>query len=270
MAGRGYGRLRRSVSAVAGLVCVVAVLTGSPETGKALGRPYRVLQMNLCDSGIADCYTGRSVAEAAAVIRATAPDLVTLNEVCAEDVHALDRALTDVYPGGVVSAFKAAINRRTGGAVRCRNGQPYGIGLLVHSSATDQAHTTYDGVYPAQDIRDPEERVWLCLSVTGIYACTTHLASTSSTIALAQCGYLFGTAIPSVHREGGYQPTVLGGDLNLRSCAPSEYRSEDDGGVQQVVATTEFRATSSRSIDMNRTTDHPGLLVALTIAQDSR
>src|SRR4051812_5360187 len=44
--------------------------------------PVRLLQLNLCNSGIAACYTGRSVAEAATVIRAEAPDLVTLNEIC--------------------------------------------------------------------------------------------------------------------------------------------------------------------------------------------
>src|SRR2546430_14414077 len=107
--------------------------------------------MNLCDSGIAGCYTGRSVTEAATVIRAEAPDVVTLNEVCQDDVDVLDRALTAVHPGGTVRAFKAAADRRTGGAFRCRNGQPYGIGLLVHISTPNLGYTTSGGIYPVHD-----------------------------------------------------------------------------------------------------------------------
>ena len=51
-----------------------------------------VLQMNLCNSGWAGCYTGRSVREAAAVIRAERPDVVTLNEICRDDLVAAGRA----------------------------------------------------------------------------------------------------------------------------------------------------------------------------------
>jgi endonuclease/exonuclease/phosphatase family metal-dependent hydrolase len=275
MAGRSYRGLRRSVAVVACLVCSAALLTGSPAAGGVTGTPLRVLQMNLCDSGIARCYTGRSVTEAAAVLRASAPDVVTLNEVCQDDVYALDRALADVYRGGtVVRAFRAAADRRTGGAVRCRNGQPYGIGLLVHITAPYDGYTTYGGIYPIQDTGDPEERVWLCLhAVARFYACTTHLASTSAAIALAQCGYLLREAIPAVRARGGYGPTVLGGDLNLtyggapdvRSCLPSGYPRTDDGGVQQIVATADFTVDSSRSIGMDGATDHPSLLVTLTM-----
>jgi endonuclease/exonuclease/phosphatase family metal-dependent hydrolase len=274
MAGASYRGPRRSVAVVACLFAVAALLTGSPAAGKVMHRPFRVLQMNLCNSGIAGCYTGRSVNEAAAVIRADVPDVVTLNEICQDDVKALDQVLADVNRGGtVVWAFKAAADRRTGGAFRCRNGLPYGIGLLAHLAAPDRGYTTYSGIYPTQDAGDPEERAWLCVyATTGFYACTTHLASTSPTIALAQCGYLLDKAIPAVRARGGYEPTVLGGDLNLRyggspdvrSCLPSGYLRKDDGDVQQIVATTDFTVSSSRSIGMDGTTDHPGLLVALT------
>jgi endonuclease/exonuclease/phosphatase family metal-dependent hydrolase len=233
--------------------------------------------MNLCNSGLAGCYTGRAVTGAAAVIRAEAPDLVTLNEVCQDDVYALERTLTEVRRGGtVVSAFKAAGDRPTGGATRCRNGQPYGIGLLAHLPAPYRGHTVYSGIYPTQDTTDPEERAWLCVhATTDFYACTTHLAATSPTVALTQCGYLLGTAIPATHLRAGYQPTVLGGDFNLRhggssdvrSCVPSGYLRNDDGAVQQIMATTDFTVSSSRSIGMDGTTDHPSLLVALTITR---
>ena len=264
--GRG---LPRPLAVAVLLAVAIAFLTVAPAAGRVPGTPSRVLQLNLCDSGIATCYTGRAVARAAAVIRSDAPDVVTLNEICQEDLYPLDRALVEVYGGGtVVSAFRAAQDRRTGGDFRCRNGKPYGIGLLAHVPGPSARYSTDGGVYPDQDPRDPEERVWLCVYATGaFYGCVTHLASTSATVALAQCRYLLTTAIPDVRRTGGYRPTVLGGDLNLpdpRSCVPPGYVRRGDGGVQSVVATDDFVVDAARTVDMAGTTDHPGLLVTLT------
>ena len=277
MAHLSQGLLRRSTVAAVCLISAAAVLTGSaaPSAGSTTRIRLLVLQMNLCDSGIAECYTGRSIAQAAAVIRADDPDVVTLNEVCQADMYTLERALADVGGlGTVVWAFKAAVDRRTGDAFRCRNDEPYGIGLLTRIPATRPDYTVDSGIYPAQDVADPEERVWLCLHAIGsFYACTTHLANTSPTIAFKQCGYLLGTAIPGVRaRDGGYEPTVLGADLNLRyggspdvrSCLPPGYFRRGDGGVQEIVATRDFSLSFGRSIGMDGTTDHPGLLVALT------
>ena len=277
MTDRSYRGFRRSVVVVACLVAVTAVLTGAPtkSTGSATGTTLLVLQMNLCDSGIAPCYSGRSVAQAASVIRADAPDVVTLNEICEPDVYTLQRALAGVGRGTVAWAFKAAVDRRTGGAFRCRNGEPYGIGLLTQLPAPNPGYTTTSGIYPTQDPTDPEERVWLCVHAAGgFYACTTHLASTSVTVAFAQCGYLLNTAIPGA-RNHRLVPTVLGGDLNLRvggspdvrSCVPPGYLEQSDGGVQDIVATTALTFRFGRSISMRGTTDHPGLLVELTSAK---
>jgi hypothetical protein len=272
VAGRSYRTLRRAAAVVTCLVAATALLTGSPAAGSGAARPFRVLQMNLCDSGMAGCYTGRSVAEAAYVIRADAPDLVTLNEICADDVVTLARTMADVFgEDAVAHAFQAAEDRRTGGPFRCRNGQPYGIGLLAHISSP--GYTTYGGIYPTQDTHDPEERAWLCVDAAAdFYGCTTHLANTSTAVALAQCVYLLDVAVPAVRLRGGYRPTVVGGDLNLRyggtpdvrACVPSAFLRKDDGGVQHVVATPDFRVTWSRSSGMAGTTDHPSLLVGLT------
>lgn len=255
--------------AVAILLAVgIAFLTAAPAAGRVPRTPTRVLQLNLCDSGIATCYTGRAIVRAAAVIRGQAPDLVTLNEICQEDLYPLGQAFTEVHDGGtVVSAFKAAMDRRTNGDFHCLNGQPYGIGLLAYLPGPSARYSTDGGVYPDQDTRDPEERVWLCLDATGdFYACVTHLASTSPTVALAQCRYLLTTAVPAARRSGGYRPTVLGGDLNLadpRSCVPPGYAQRGDGGVQHVLATDDLAVDAAGTVDMAGTTDHPGLLVTL-------
>jgi endonuclease/exonuclease/phosphatase family metal-dependent hydrolase len=232
-----------------------------------------VLHLNLCNSGIASCYTGRSVAEAAALIRAETPDLVTLNEVCQDDVTALERALGDAIPGAAVaSAFQAARDRNTGAPYRCRNGQEYGNGVVsrwpsVPGSSADR------GIYPAQDREDPEERAWLCLDVAAtpaVAVCTTHLAYTDRAVTNAQCKYLFDTVITGKRTRNGSVPVVMGGDLNLgssspdlASCLPADSARVGDGHVQHVVATPEFGVDSSKTIDLRRTTDHPGLLVTL-------
>jgi endonuclease/exonuclease/phosphatase family metal-dependent hydrolase len=247
--------------------------------------PLRVLQLNLCNSGIAGCYTGRSVAEGVALLRAEAPDLVTLNEICEDDVPVLERALADVVPGGAVTAaFQPHRNGRTGEDYRCRNGQRFGLGLLSRWPA-GAGSATEAGVYPVQDEEDPEQRAWLCQRFTtaagqepdaGVALCTTHLAYTKREVARAQCQHLFGTVVPGLRSREGAVPTVVSGDLNLgpgdspdlRVCLPPGSALVDDGGQQRVVGTPELVVTDSRKIPL-RQTDHVGLLVTLTGRDES-
>lgn len=246
-----------------------------PPPGGVPAAPVRVLQLNLCGSGIAGCYTGRSTAEAAAVIHAARPDLITLNEVCQDDMPVLRQALAEVMPGGAVtSAFQAALDRRTGEAWRCRNGSQYGIGVVSRWPSVPGS-SAGGGIYPIQDSEDPEERAWLCLDVAAtpaVAVCTTHLADTDREVAAAQCGYLFRTVIAELrHARDVAAPLVVGGDLNLgsgdrpelKSCLPAGSGLVDDGGQQHVVATPEYVVDTSRTIDLRGTTDHPGLLVTL-------
>jgi len=276
MAGWVYRMLRLS-TVVGCSVAVFAGVTATPGASEPVRErgdgAVRVLQMNLCDSGLARCYTGRSVAEAGDVIRAERPDVVTLNEVCHDDVAPLERALT-AAGGEVVSAFQAAWDRSTGAALRCRNGRPYGVALLTRSAGT--AHEAVGGTYPMQDAGSAELRAWLCLGprtarlsevTAAVTVCTTHLASGDPAVAHAQCAYLTGTAIPAVAARTGSAPVILGGDLNLRAdgstCIPAGHRRADDGHVQYVVATPGLAVGPPRTIAMPAT-DHPGLLVTLT------
>ena len=133
------------------------------------------------------------------------------------------------------------------------------------------------GIYPAQDRDDPEERAWLCLDAAAappVAVCTTHLAYTKREVAGAQCRYLFDTVIAQIRARAGAAPVVLGGDLNLgngdspdlKACLPSNSALVDDGGQQHVIATPEYVVDDYKTIDLRGTTDHPGLLVALTPA----
>ena len=279
-----YRRLR-----VAIVCCLIAGLAGcagpapggngagvapGPSTtpaGRVPAPPLRVLQLNLCNSGIAACYAGgRSIGEAAETIRTESPDLVTLNEVCEDDVPVLARALAG---GGGVSAFQAARDRDTGDAYRCRNGQRFGNGIVSRWPSVPGTAAS-GGIYPIQDPRDPEERAWVCLEVAATEAvavCTTHLAYTDREVTVGQCRYLFGTVVAGIRARDGAAPLVMGGDLNLGSddnrdlvsCLPAGSVFADDGDVQVVVATPEFVVGSSRLVELRGATDHPGLLVTL-------
>jgi hypothetical protein len=252
-----------------------AASTGAAASSLPTRYPFWVLQLNLCNSGLAGCYDGgKAVPEAATVIQGSAPDVVTLNEVCSGDVPQLSSTLAGVYGGStVVWAFQAAVDRRTGAAYKCKNGQDYGIGLVVHVPGTYAGHRVFGGIYASQDTGSAEERAWLCIHATGsFYACTTHLASTSGSVALAQCQDLMNQVIPTVRAgDGGYAPTVVGGDLNLKfrgspdaqRCVPAGYFRKGDGDVQHILATSDFTFSSSRTIGMSHT-DHDGWFVALT------
>jgi hypothetical protein len=211
-----------------------------------------LVQLNLCNSGWAGCYTGRSVAAAAALIRAEEPDVVTLNEICRGDARALGR------DSGMSVSFQPAIDRRIGQPIVCRDGEPYGIGLLVRAPANLPAR---GGTYPIQDPGGPEGRAWLCAPVAGgLVACTTHLVSTNPIVALAQCRHFFaaaGAAFPG-------RRVVVGGDFNLgdlATCLPPRYVADSDGGVQHVAVVGPARTGRQRVIDMAGTTDHPALAV---------
>ncbi|SCF05782.1 Endonuclease/Exonuclease/phosphatase family protein [Micromonospora coriariae] len=276
MADRWYRSLRWTLAVVC-LIAAAAVPARPPMTIniKLESSALRVLQMNLCNSGRAGCYTGRSVTAAAEVISAEVPDVVSLNEICRSDVPVLKAALVTAHPdGAVVSAFKAAGDRPSGAVTQCRNGEPYGIALLTRVEAKNTPYTLRSGLYPAQDATDPEERAWLCVQVPrSLHACTTHLAATSFTVALAQCRHLLNTVVPAISRSLGYAPTVVLGDLNLRrdrspnvqSCVPPEYLRIDDGALQHVMTTADVRICCRRAIEMHGATDHPGLLVTVAI-----
>ena len=147
----------------------------------------RVLQMNLCNSGRADCYSGgRAVSMAVALIHEHQPDMVSLNEVCRDDLRVLKQAMSATVPAAAVaSAFTSAKDRQTQAPVRCQNGQEFGDGVLVVVSPPAVGSRSYSGVYPVQDPQDSEKRVWVCIDLaTRFSACTTHTTSVNATIAL--------------------------------------------------------------------------------------
>lgn len=245
--------------------------TGRPSDGPA-GTVVRVLQVNLCNSGRAPCYTGgHAVSMAVALVHDQRPGMLTLNEACRDDVRVLGQAMSATFPGArVASAFTAARTGPRAAPVRCRSGQEFGDGVVVVDRASAPDVRTASGVYPVQDPGDVEQRDWVCIDLAGVFsACTTHTASSSATVALEQCRYLLTSVVPGLDRRYGNGPVIVGADLNLaprgspgpEACLPGGYQRADDGGVQDVVVSPGVGVRSRRVIDMQGTTDHPGLVV---------
>ena len=244
------------------------LLLSVPAAPARAATTFVVLQMNLCNSGLAkaSCYTfGRAVDEAVQKIHRYPPELVTLQEVCHDDVYApggwgkLGRAMADVYGSAHVYAdFVPAFNRNTGSWYRCVDGGLFGIALLFHYAGGP----VHRGWYASQDTSE-EVRAWTCATVIRgrLTACTTHL-STNPDVALRQCHELMSIlaaswALPEV---------IVAGDVNLRyaagrphnvqDCVPTGYDRRGDNELQHVFFTRNVQWVRGR-IEPMRWTDHP-------------
>lgn len=264
------------VTAVAGdsVGVLPARQTGtSPAPSAGTPGPLRELQMNLCNSGEAHCYTGgRAVDEAAALMRGAArPDLVTLNEVCRRNVtDQLGTVLGELWPNDdIVYLFAPALDA-AGGSYRCQNGDAFGNGLLAHVPAGQLTvlDTRY-GVYASQ-ATDIERRTFGCLDLVPRFAaCVTHLENLSSAVATTQCTALLSGVVPALRRAwGATLPIMVAGDMNLEGgvnkCTPAGFQQVDDGLLQHVVGSQGVRFTAVDRYPMKQT-DHPALLVTLTL-----
>ena len=241
----------------------VACTATTSSEATSTGTTITVLQLNICHGGMAGCYRGDAVlAKAVEVIRASEPQVLSVNEACEGDVDRLRPAM------GAARALFVAARNLDGTPTLCRDGdQQYGNIIMVADglAGTAEETGTYDAQYRATD-GHLELRSWACLPAGRLSACTTHLSSDNDPIALAQCQDL-------MNRAAGYpRPAIVAGDFNLneqgspsmRDCDPTGFSRRGDGSVQHLYASDNLTFTQTTKIDMAGTTDHPGLLATLT------
>jgi hypothetical protein len=236
------------------------------------------LQLNLCNSGFAKCYrNGDSIPEGAELIYQLGPNVVTVNEICSNDIATLQSYLGEAWPEDYTySVFMPAIDKRTAGPYKCKNGNLYGSAVLGRVAASKWAGVdAYGGKYVSQDSGN-EQRIFACAGAKGDhFACTTHLTSSSEPLALAQCNALLKDAIPYLKgQSGSTAKTVVGGDLNLeydpddaenvQKCVPSGWTRKGDSDVQHTMYTNDLKFESSRAYGLTNT-DHDGWLVKLSV-----
>lgn len=225
-----------SVPLIAGLAAVAAALGLAVSVDAAVDaappRPsstYTLAQMNLCLSGVADCFADTEypavVDTAIDRILEEAPDAVTLNEACSGDVERVAAEtgyrmrFATVLEGGAPLGCVAPSGRGV-----------FGIAVLTRERIGDAD----DGAFGAQP--DAEERRWLCATTAGgLTACTAHLSTRgtdqSGAANDAQCAEL--SSVLAWHRAAG-GPTIFGGDVNRAdSCAPAGMWTVTDAAATQ-------------------------------------
>jgi endonuclease/exonuclease/phosphatase family metal-dependent hydrolase len=249
------------------LCALVLILTGCSSALRTpvavlppTGSTYTLMQMNLCLSGVASCYSRvqypAGVEEAVARIRDARPDAVTVNEACRNDVALIARQ------AGYRLRFSRVIYH--GKPLPCIT--PGGRGLFGDAVLTKAAIERTDShAFKAQ--AGPERRQWLCVSTrVGVEVCTAHLASPEPDEVAAnnpQCAELRAF----LARQATTRTVIFGGDLNrLHSCAPQGFwtrtdsAAHQDPGSQQVYGTGALRSPSSQVVPAVHT-DHDFLLV---------
>jgi endonuclease/exonuclease/phosphatase family metal-dependent hydrolase len=262
-------RLRFALSLLlaTALIIVVGALFHPPgrldghRAAAAARSRYVLLQMNLCLSGLAQCFDRvqypLGVGEARVRIEQSHADAVTLNEVCSRDVHRLAR--------GAGYHMRFATVRYLGEPLPCRNPGDrgrYGIAVLTKTAIT----TSTGGAYRVQD--EVEQRHWLCVTTDDdVTVCATHLdiRATASTQEVndAQCAELSGV----LGRYGPSTALIAGGDMNRSSsCAAdgmwvrTDRDSEQQPGLQQVYGSSRFSGAVATVVPMTYT-DHDALVV---------
>ena len=219
--------------------------------------------MNLCLSGLADCYDVAAyptvVREAVARIRQMGPDAVTVNEACRGDVVRIARRT------GYHLRFALVIY----GGERLPCVRPGGRGLFGDAVLT-QVRVVASEHRPFAAEGDLEQRRWLCVTTRLEQdVCTAHLSTRGTDAGAAandaQCAEL---ALLLAGRAAG-RTVAFGGDVNRRrSCAPDGFwtrtdRSADqEPGVQHVYGSRAALRSPSASVLPVAGSDHDMLLVS--------
>jgi endonuclease/exonuclease/phosphatase family metal-dependent hydrolase len=226
------------------------------------GSPYTLMQMNLCLSGIAGCYGTAAypavVRDAAARIRDTHPDAITLNEACQSDAAGIARR------NGYHVRFSRVIYLGT--PLPCSH--PGGRGLfgdaVLTKAAIDRSVTR-----PFEAQAGIEQRRWLCVTTRlDLDVCTAHLSTRPTTTAAAtndaQCAEL-GALLA---RRAAARAVAFGGDVNRRrSCAPdgdwtrTDRSAAQSPGIQHVYGSDATFRSPSPEVLPARHSDHDVLLV---------
>ena len=218
------------------------IATSHPEPDGTV----RVIQINMCNSGFASCYSGRALAGTLGLLHARRPGVATLNEVCRDDLATIRRET------GFTGIFTPS------GAQRCANGSEYGNAVVF--PAGTPLGTVEVTEYARQD-PGVERRTLTCVRAGRVTVCVTHLTPGPSR---------FGQAAQMasiVARHAALGATVLGGDWNIaypgaERVVPGGMVRTDDGNVQNIAATDNFRVVD-REVTTLGWTDHPALEVHL-------
>lgn len=266
----------RTTLLILGAITVATALTISAATTTASAqhapRSYKLLQMNLCLSGISGCYPGTRypsvVNEAIGKIEANNPDVVTAVETCSGDARRIAEQT------GYHLAFSTVIYDGT--QLRCikpGNRGLFGISVLTRRPIIAVNDKPYKAQY------DSEIRRRLCATtVDNVTGCVTHLSERdkdptgpNSIANNGQCAE-FRVVLAQYARLGG--PVLAGADLNRPGgCAPANFWTErdtassKDPGIQHAYGVGSWLHHPSATVLPMQFSDHNALLVTATLVR---
>lgn len=242
---------------------LVVALSGCGRSAAAAprGPTYTLMQMNLCLSGLADCYRDRvdypdALIEAVALIRRAHPDAVTVSEGCSRDIARI------AGQTGYHARFSTVIYGGT--PFRCID--PGGRGVFGDAVLTRGAIVeSVNHAFAAQT--DKERRRWLCARTRGgVEVCTAHLSTQSPEEIAGNAGQCAELARILAHRPPA-RAVIFGGDVNRAgSCAPAGFWTRTDAsagespGLQQVYGSRALNRSEAAVLPFTHS-DHDVLLV---------
>jgi endonuclease/exonuclease/phosphatase family metal-dependent hydrolase len=252
-------------SVIAMLGSALTVISPTPAAISSWSTPhstFSVVQMNLCLSGHAECYTRANragvLAEAALQIDDQQPAAVTINEACRADAAELAGRTGYTVTFAAVDTEGAPLS-----CINPRGRGGYGIAVLTKDSVT----SSHDAAFAGQ--AGLEERRWLCARTsTALTVCTAHL-STRTTPGEeltndSECREL--RRVLARHQETTI--TLFAGDLNRQSpCAPADMwvvrdtTASQSSGLQHIYGSSAL-VEPSASVVRATHTDHDFLLAA--------
>lgn len=270
---RAPGLLKRPLVLMSMTMVAVISISGTAIAASTPTAPhtYRLLQMNLCLSGIAGCFPGTQypfvVDEAIDHIKADRPDVATLVESCSGDAQRI------AAETGYHLAFGTVIyNGARLPCVKPGNRGLFGISVLTRQPIIDVNDKPYSSQY------DTELRRRVCATtVDGVTGCVTHLSERdknptgpNSIANNGQCAE-FRAVLARYARLGG--PVLAGGDMNREdSCAPANFWTErdtassKDPGIQQAYGVRGWLNEPTAMVLPMQYSDHDALLVTATWA----
>jgi endonuclease/exonuclease/phosphatase (EEP) superfamily protein YafD len=266
---RGLKRLLIPGAITAATALIVSAATTTASAHRA-PRTYKLLQMNLCLSGIAGCYPATRypsvVDEAIGRIEANHPDIVTAVETCSGDAQRI------ADETGYHLAFGTVIyNGARLPCVKPGNRGLFGISVLTKQPIIAVNDKPYTSQY------DTEIRRRVCATtVDDVTGCVTHLSERdkdpigpNSIANNGQCAE-FRAVLARYARLGG--PVLAGGDLNRPdSCVPANFWSErdtgssKDPGIQHAYGVRSWLHNPTATVLPMQYSDHNALLVTATL-----
>lgn len=270
----GRVRLRVALPLVAATVLVLLVgaflhppgWAGSHQARASTSSAYVLVQMNLCLSGVAQCFHDahypHGLLEARTHIVDSHADAVTLNEVCSRDVEKLARS-TGYH-------MRFATVRYRGETLPCSDPADrgrYGIAVLTKAGIA----SSIDYAYKVQD--DIEQREWICVTTdNAVTVCATHLdvrSSSTNAVNDAQCAE-FADVLDRLDQDAAL---IAAGDMNRPvSCAPASMWTRTDElaaqepGLQHVYGNDRFSPTTTTVVPMTYS-DHDALVVSSRLSR---